>query len=567
MRGVPVALIYAVKKNFNSSNRKFLNNFLIVLGVLFVVYTLLFQAFMAYEGRDYSFITGIYWTLVVMSTQGFGDIVFNSDAGKLFTMVVNITGILFLLVMLPFVVIEFIYNPLVRAQKEASTPRRLPETMRGHVIITHYDAIAEALIVRLEQHHIAYAVIVEELNEAYMLADRGVKIMVGSLTQRETYEAAQIRNASLVSVTSASDPINTNIVFTIRQVCEDVPIVSFANSQDAIDILELAGSTKVLDLGTLLGGAIAHSTSDALGGAHELSQISDLLIVEARAAGTSLVGQTLKQADLGHKMNITVVGIWHRGNFELAGPNTLIRENSILVMAVSEDQKKAFNEEFCRKTSVCNNSVVILGAGRVGYATAKSLNEKGIPFTVIDHDPEAIELMKEFGANTVIGDAADLNFLKTTNFFDASTILVTTHDDDINIYLTLYFRRLRPEVQLLARAGHEHNVTTLHRAGADFVFSSSTMASIELFNQLEQGRFYTMVEGLFAKRVKAPEKMIGKSLVNLQFRALTGCSVIAIIKDEVCHINPSPFEPIEPNCELIMVFTPEAEEKYMKFFG
>ena len=89
------------------------------------------------------------------------------------------------------------------------------------------------------------------------------------------------------------------------------------------------------------------------------------------------------------------------------------------------------------------------------------------------------------------------------------------------------------------------------------------MASIELFNFLDQGRFYTMVEGLFAKRVKAPEKMVGKSLINLQFRALTGCSVIAVIQNDVCHINPSPYDKVERDSELIMVFTPEAEEKYI----
>lgn len=571
MRGIAVTLLYTLKKNVPGSHGKFLRNFSVIMVSLFLLYAILFHILMYYEsfyyeGRDYSILTGFYWTLVVMSTQGFGDIVFHSDLGKIFTMIVNITGILLMLVMLPFVVLEYIYNPLMKAQKEAGTPRSLPETTKGHVIITHYDAIADALIVRLNQHKIPYVVIVEELSEAYRLNDSGIKIMVGSLTQPSTYEAAQIRNASLVSVSSDSDPINTNIVFSIRQVCEDTPIVAFANSQDAIDILELAGSTKVLDLSDLLGSAIVHSTSGSDGGAHELSRISDLRIVEARVSGTSLVGKTLKEADIGRKLKITVVGVWSRGIFELAGPNTLIRENSILVMAVSEEQQKAYDAEYAPEQNK-PTSVIILGAGRVGYATAKYLSEKNLPFTLIEREDGAIAQMGQYSANTVFGDAADLRFLKTTNFFEASTILVTTHDDDTNIYLTLYFRRLRPDVQILARASHEHNVPTLHRAGADFVFSSSTMASIELFNYLDQGRIYTMVEGLFAKRVKAPEKMIGKSLINLQFRALTGCSVIAIIENDVCHINPSPFDKIERGVELIMVFTPEAEEKYMRYFG
>lgn len=569
MHSVSVALISiknSLNKNVSGSNRRFLFWFGIIMLGLFTLDGFLFQFFMRLEGRtDHSLLTGFYWTLVVMSTQGFGDITFESDAGRFFTMLVNITGIILMLVMLPYVILELVYNPLVKAQKEASTPRALDETVRGHVLITHYDAIADALIVRLNQHKIPYYVIVEELTEAYMLADKGIKVLVGSLTQPETYRAAQLRNAALVSVSSPSDPINTNIVFSIRQVHEDTPIVSFANTEDSIDILELAGSTKVLDLSSLLGGAIAHCTSGSDGGTHELSRIDDLRIVEARAAGTSLVGKTLKEVDLGRKLKVTVVGIWSRGVFELAGPNSMIRENSILVMAVSEEQQKRYDEEYSPAVNKQAN-VVILGAGRVGYATAKCLQEKGIPFTIIERDQSA-DQNNAFLGNTIYGDAADLNFLKTTNFYEATAILVTTHDDDMNIYLTLYFRRLRPEVQILARASHEHNVTTLHRAGADFVFSSATMASIELFNFLDQGRFYTMVEGLFAKRVKAPEKMIGKSLINLRFRILTGCSVIAIVKNDELMINPSPHMDIEEGSELIMVFTPEAEEKYMRYFG
>jgi hypothetical protein len=57
---------------------------------------------MLYEGRQYSWVTGFYWTLTTMSTLGFGDITFHSDAGRLFSVVVLLSGIVFLLVMLPF---------------------------------------------------------------------------------------------------------------------------------------------------------------------------------------------------------------------------------------------------------------------------------------------------------------------------------------------------------------------------------------------------------------------------------------------------------------------------------
>src|SRR5262245_9328022 len=69
---------------------------------LFVVTSsVLFHVFMAREGHTYTWVTGLYWTITVMSTLGFGDITFTSDAGRIFTVCVLLAGVLFLLVLLP----------------------------------------------------------------------------------------------------------------------------------------------------------------------------------------------------------------------------------------------------------------------------------------------------------------------------------------------------------------------------------------------------------------------------------------------------------------------------------
>lgn len=565
MRGLPVTLMLAIQKRFPGSNRKFLRWFLIILLLLSLAYALLFHFFMYLEDRSYSFITGIYWTLVVLSTQGFGDIVFTSDPGKIFTIIVNLTGIVFMLVLLPFVIIQFVYNPIMTAQKEANAPRSLPNTMKGHVLLTNYGPLEEAFVERLKSRKIPYAIIVEDVNEAYKLTDMGFRVAVGNLRSPQTYEAVQVQQAALVCVTSPSDPINTNIVFVVRQVSENVPIVSLSNVEESIDILELAGSTEVFDIGDLMGKSLARSSSNEGTGAHVMGKIEDLRIVEARASGTDLVGKTLKEAALGQKMQVTVIGVWERGKFDLAGPDTRIAENSILVMAMSDEQLTAYNSTFSTPESK-GYGVLILGAGNVGIAAARYLREKGTPFTIIDKEEPPPRVAKEFSQNIVIGDAADYAFLKSTIFFEASAVLVTTHNDDINIYLSLYFRKLRPDIQLLARANNESNVASLHRAGADFVLSTATTAATLLFNHLAQGHIYTMVEGLYAIQIKIPEKMVGKSLVNLQFRALTGCSIIAMLVEGRCIINPSPFEPLPDKAEIIMVLTPDAEAKFFKYF-
>ena len=104
-------------------NIRSLAEFLLLLSLFITAYSLLFHLIMRLEGRDYSMITGFYWTLTVMSTLGFGDITFESDLGKGFSIFVLLTGIIFLLIMLPFAFIQFFYAPWLEAQSRSRAPR------------------------------------------------------------------------------------------------------------------------------------------------------------------------------------------------------------------------------------------------------------------------------------------------------------------------------------------------------------------------------------------------------------------------------------------------------------
>src|SRR5690606_24659763 len=67
------------------------------------------------EGQDHSWVTGLYWTLTVMSTLGFGDITFQTDVGRIFSILVLVSGVLLLLIVLPFAFIRFFYAPWLEA--------------------------------------------------------------------------------------------------------------------------------------------------------------------------------------------------------------------------------------------------------------------------------------------------------------------------------------------------------------------------------------------------------------------------------------------------------------------
>lgn len=127
MKFLPSQLLFLLQDRRARRNIRSLFEFTLFLIALVVIYSYLFHVIMAPQGRDFSIITGIYWTLTVMSTLGFGDITFNSDLGRFFSIVVLLCGIIFLLVMFPFTFIQFFYAPRLEAQNKSRIPRKLPQ--------------------------------------------------------------------------------------------------------------------------------------------------------------------------------------------------------------------------------------------------------------------------------------------------------------------------------------------------------------------------------------------------------------------------------------------------------
>ena len=74
-------------------------------------------------------------------------------------MVVLVSGVVFLLVMLPFVFIRLFYAPWLESRVRLRAPREVRAGTTGHVIITEYDAVAAGLVERLNAADIPYFIV------------------------------------------------------------------------------------------------------------------------------------------------------------------------------------------------------------------------------------------------------------------------------------------------------------------------------------------------------------------------------------------------------------------------
>ncbi|MCC5940402.1 MAG: NAD-binding protein [Balneolaceae bacterium] len=531
------------------------------LFIIYAVYAILFHVVARYEEMEtHSFITGFYWALTTMSTLGYGDIVFTTDLGKVFSMIVMFSGILFLLVLLPFTFIEFFYAPWMEAQNEARAPKTLDPSVKNHVIITKLDPVADALIKKLQTYKIDYVILEPDLQKALDLSDAGYKIVNLDPTDFEAYDKLCINNARMV-VATGTDTVNTNVTFTVREYNPDIKIVATAASPDSVDILQLAGANHVLQMGEILGRSLARRTLGGNARVHVIGHIDELVIGEATAQETPLIGKTLAESRLRETTGVTVVGFWERGEFKQALPETVITEKTMLVLAGSVNQLRNY-DELVSIYHVSDKPVIIIGAGRVGRAAAKNFKERHIDYRVIDKDATRIYDKSKY----IQGDAADHEVLKKAGLEEAHTVLITTHDDDVNIYLTIYCRQLSPNMQIISRTTYEKNIATMHRAGADFVMSYASMGANSIFNIIEGQDVLILAEGLNIFNHKVNKLLADKSLIESDIRKNTGCTVVAIKCKEGMKVSPQPDRKLREGEEIVLIGSSESETEFVKLY-
>jgi Trk K+ transport system NAD-binding subunit len=186
-----------------------------------------------------------------------------------------------------------------------------------------------------------------------------------------------------------------------------------------------------------------------------------------------------------------------------------------------------------------------------------------VDYRIVEELPERVRDPKKY----VIGSAANLGGLEKAGIRETSTVIITPHDDDLNVYLTIYCRQLRPDIQILSRATHERNVPTLHRAGADIVLSYASMGASTAMNLLQRSKILMVAEGLDLFEVPVPAELAGRTIAESSIREQTGCSVVAIHTERGMEVVPNPSEILAANANIVLIGTVEAEDRFLELYS
>jgi Trk K+ transport system NAD-binding subunit len=530
--------------------------------LLVVVYSLIFIFLMvSAEGRSYTAVDAVYWVITTMTTQGVGDIVFVSSIGRIFAVLVELTGIvLFFAILIPIVV-----APVLQSVR-ASVPTK--SKLREHVLIAGYSSMVDTIIEELEERDLPYLVIDGDRDVVLALVERKIPCIYGDPSDEVTLQNAQIQRAKKV-VLNQSDEKNAIIALVAKKLTRADIIGLVENMANAVYLL-YAGADKVVSPKQLLGIDIGHKAAMPI--THQLigttPLIGSLRIFELPILGESgLNGSSIEDAKIRERTGATVIGIWKGAKLSFnPSASEIITDTTVLLLIGTKKQLDAAKElSICRPDGTycaIRGHYIVAGYGDVGKRVSKVLRSNGIEHIIID---------KHQG--DVVGSSTDMAILKQAGIAEASTLLVTVNSDMDAIYTTLVARKLNPQMDIICRAIRPQAVEKLYQAGADYVLSQSVVAGQVLVKFLAPRPLGTQLrEVLLSEDMKVLEyppgpSLVGRSLEHLKVRSRTGCTVVAITAKGATTPNPDPHQVIPKDSFLTVIGTREQIHEFKRVFG
>lgn len=565
MKFLPSQLLYLFSQPESRRNLQAFFRFVGLLIVLITVFSLLFHVIMErYEGANHSYVTGFYWTLTVMTTLGFGDITFQSDVGRFFSIVVLTSGVILLLIVLPFSFIRYFYAPWLEAQIRLRAPREVPKTTTDHVIICKWDDLARGLVERLRGVGIPYFVIEPDATAAASLVSAGVSVVTGEVDARETYEKLNASAARLV-LANINDAVNTNVTLTVREEATEVPVAAIVEDRESVEILELSGATHALALKEKLGDKLASRVSAGVRNAHVLGRYRQLVIAEFPVHGTRYAGLPVRGTGLRQQTGLSLVGVWERGRLLAPTPDLVLSEYSVAVVCGSDGQIAKLND-FLDDSPPQEHPVLVIGGGKVGRAVTHSLQQRGLSVCLVEEDESTRPLLEGLADKIVFGNAADRNVMIRAGIDKAPSVVLTTNDDAINVYLAVYCRKLNRDLHIVSRITHERNIEAVHRAGADFVLSYTALGVKQMMAIIQGRELVLLGEGVDLFVLDIPEMLAGRTLANAEIGSRTGLTVIGIQRGDDVDPILDPKRQLEVGTSIVAIGSPGARAQYVETF-
>lgn len=528
----------------------------IAIPLLVLVAGFLYMVGMAsLEGETRTYAESVEWAAETLTTTGYGA----DSRWSHPLMVAYVIGVQFSGLFIVFLIFPLYLIPWMEERFEGKLPSELQTEIENHIVIYRSGPAVRSLLDELRETEREVVILEPDEDAARRLRDRGERA-IHLADDADPVEVCSLVTAEALIANGAPEE-NLSLILQARQAGYERVIYALVEEPEKRRPLEIAGSTVVFTPRHILGAALAARAS------HRISpRVAGLAALDGRIGvreirvlpDSPLAGKALGEIDLGADSGLTVIAVWTGGSLD-AHPtaSTLLPANGLVIVVGPVEQLEAFVEKTEGTSKMRDEGpVVIVGFGEVGRKVDELISDAGDSTITIDQT--AIE-----GVD-VVGNALSTEVLREAQIEMASAVVVALDSDDAMVMATVMIRDLDAHVPIVARVNDIRNIDTIHRAGADFALSVS-----QVTGQMLSGRILGFeslsIDGHFRLARVAAAGLAGRSIRDLDIRASTGASVIAIERGGTT-LNPSADLTLEDGDEVYLCGDSDAINRFRDRF-
>ena len=226
---------------------------------------------------EVSFLDVIYFTMISITTTGFGDIAPISDRARLVEAVI-VTPVRFAVL---FIFVGTAYNFLIKRSWEKFRMARIQDQLKNHIIVLGYGISGSESVAELIERGTdpSTIVVIDPSEERLHAAESmGCNVMAADATRDETLKAVRISEAQNVLISAGRDDTTILITLTVRALAPQVPISVVVRAADNESLARQAGANNVINPVRFTGLLLAGSAK----GEHIADYLADLASVSGR---------------------------------------------------------------------------------------------------------------------------------------------------------------------------------------------------------------------------------------------------------------------------------------------
>jgi voltage-gated potassium channel len=291
-----------------------------------------------------------YFTLITLTTIGYGEPPGMTEQARYFTTVLILSGvgtIGYALSIAARAVLEFELVATFGKRKMFKDIGKLS----GHYIVCGAGRIGSRVIREIARREHDFVVIEGDEVTADRLLSQGHLVLMGDATSDDVLKAAGIERARGLVCAVSSDPDNLYITLTARDLNKDLMIVARANDESAVSRLHKAGANKVVSPSITGSNQMAQMLlKPAVADFMEMATMTEQLELEVEQieinSGSPFINRLLKETGIRSDLDVIVIAI-KRGDGDMVfnpAADTIIKEKDALVVIGSHTSLEALEK-------------------------------------------------------------------------------------------------------------------------------------------------------------------------------------------------------------------------------